>query len=75
MTRLGATVGSLVFAVGQPGVMGGLVPYWITGGWEGAGAPLALQVAAWARRSPPRPPSTSWSVACTATCATRCTSR
>ena len=45
MTRRGAAVGSFVFAVGQPGVMGGLVPYWITGGWEGSGAPLALQVA------------------------------
>ena len=45
MTRSGAAVGSFVFAVGQPGVMGGLVPYWITGGWEGSGAPLALQVA------------------------------
>src|SRR3954470_15175121 len=45
MTRRGAAIGSLVFAVAQPGVMGGLVPYWITGGWDGAGAPLALQVA------------------------------
>jgi protein-S-isoprenylcysteine O-methyltransferase Ste14 len=34
-----------VFAVGQPGVMAGLVPYWITGGSNGSGAPLALQVA------------------------------
>jgi protein-S-isoprenylcysteine O-methyltransferase Ste14 len=45
MTRRGAAVGSFVFAVGQPGVMGGLLPYWITGGWDGFGAPLALQVA------------------------------
>ena len=45
MTRSGAAVGSFVFAVGQPGVMGFLIPYWITGGWDGAGAPLALQVA------------------------------
>ena len=45
MTRRGAAVGSFVFAVGQPGVMGFLVPYWITGGWVGSGAPLALQVA------------------------------
>jgi protein-S-isoprenylcysteine O-methyltransferase Ste14 len=45
MTRSAAAVGSLVFAVGQPGVMGGLVPYWISGGWDGSGAPLALQVA------------------------------
>jgi protein-S-isoprenylcysteine O-methyltransferase Ste14 len=45
MTRRGAAVGSFVFAVGQPGVMAGLVPYWITGGWDGSGAPLGLQVA------------------------------
>jgi protein-S-isoprenylcysteine O-methyltransferase Ste14 len=45
MTRRGAAVGSFVFAVGQPGVIGGLVPYWITGGWEGSGTPLALQLA------------------------------
>jgi protein-S-isoprenylcysteine O-methyltransferase Ste14 len=44
MTRGGAAVGSFVFAVGQPGVIGGLVPYWITGGWDGSSAPLALQV-------------------------------
>jgi protein-S-isoprenylcysteine O-methyltransferase Ste14 len=34
-----------VFAVGQPGVMAGLVPYWLTGGWQGSGAPVPLQVA------------------------------
>jgi protein-S-isoprenylcysteine O-methyltransferase Ste14 len=45
MTRRGAAVGSFAFAVGQPGVVAGLVPYWITGGWDGSGAPLALQVA------------------------------
>jgi protein-S-isoprenylcysteine O-methyltransferase Ste14 len=44
MTRSGAAVGSFLFAVGMPGVMAGLVPYWITGGWQGSGAPLALQV-------------------------------
>src|SRR4051794_31734162 len=43
MTRGGAAVGTLVFLVGQPGVMGGLVPYWLTGG-GGLGAPLALRV-------------------------------
>jgi hypothetical protein len=37
--------GSLVFAVGQPGVMAGLLPYWLTGGWQGSGAPLVLQIA------------------------------
>ena len=45
MTRRGAAVGSLVFTVGMPGVVAGLVPYLITGGWVGSGAPLALQVA------------------------------
>jgi protein-S-isoprenylcysteine O-methyltransferase Ste14 len=43
MTRGGAAVGSFLFAVGMPGVMAGLVPYSITGGWKGSGAPLVLQ--------------------------------
>jgi protein-S-isoprenylcysteine O-methyltransferase Ste14 len=34
-----------MFAVGQPGVMAGLVPYWITGGWVSSDVPLVLQVA------------------------------
>jgi protein-S-isoprenylcysteine O-methyltransferase Ste14 len=34
-----------VFAVGQPGVMAGLVPYWLTGGWHRSGDSLAVQVA------------------------------
>jgi protein-S-isoprenylcysteine O-methyltransferase Ste14 len=33
-----------VFAVAQPGIIAGLVPFWITGGWDGPRAPLALQV-------------------------------
>jgi protein-S-isoprenylcysteine O-methyltransferase Ste14 len=45
MTPGRAAIGSLLFAVGQPGVIAGLVPYWITGGWQGSGAPLALQIA------------------------------
>jgi protein-S-isoprenylcysteine O-methyltransferase Ste14 len=45
MTRRGAAVGSLVFAVGMPGVMAGLIPYWITGGWMSSGATLALPMA------------------------------
>jgi protein-S-isoprenylcysteine O-methyltransferase Ste14 len=44
MTRRGAAVGSFLFAVGQPGLVAGLVPYWITGGWNGSGAPVPLQV-------------------------------
>ena len=43
MTRRRAVLGSLLFAVGQPGVVAGLVPYWITGGWVSAGPPIALQ--------------------------------
>ena len=39
-----AAVGSLLFAVGMPGVMAGLVPYWLTDGWRGSGPPIALQV-------------------------------
>ena len=44
MTRRVAAVGSLVFVVGMPGVVAALVPYLITGGWVGSGAPLALQL-------------------------------
>ena len=43
MTRGGAAVGSLLFTVGEPGLMGVLVPYWLTG-WDGSDPPLALQV-------------------------------
>src|SRR3954453_16875731 len=45
MSRSGAALGSFVFAVGQPGVVAVLIPYWITGGGDGSGVPLALQVA------------------------------
>jgi len=44
VTRRGAAVGSLLFTVGAPGVMGVLVPYLLTG-WDGSDPPLALQVA------------------------------
>ena len=44
MTRRGAAAGSLIFVVVQPGLMGGLVPYWLTGGWESAGSPLVLKL-------------------------------
>src|SRR3954468_19630086 len=46
MTPRGAAVGSLVFAVGQPGVMAGLIPYWITG-WDASDPPPALEMAGW----------------------------
>src|SRR3954453_17526821 len=42
VTRRGAAVGSLIFVVAQPGLMGGLVPYWLTGGWESAGSTLVV---------------------------------
>jgi protein-S-isoprenylcysteine O-methyltransferase Ste14 len=45
MSRTRAAIGSLVFAVAQPGVVAGLVPWWITGGWAGADPPVAVQVA------------------------------
>jgi len=45
MTPRRAAVASFLFAVAEPGVMAGLVPYVITGGWRESGAPVALQVA------------------------------
>src|SRR3954471_22105424 len=44
MTRRGAAGGSFLFLVGEPGGMGGLIPYWLTGG-DPSDAPLALRVA------------------------------
>ena len=44
MTRRTAALGSFLFALGEPGVMGGLIPYWITAGWHGPGSPLAVQI-------------------------------
>src|SRR3954451_21821714 len=44
MTRRAAGVGRFVFAVRRPGVMGFLIPYWLSDGWDGTGAPLAQQV-------------------------------
>jgi protein-S-isoprenylcysteine O-methyltransferase Ste14 len=44
VTTRGAAAGSLIFVVAQPGLMGGLVPYWLTGGWESADPPLALKL-------------------------------
>ena len=46
MSRRGAAVvGSVIFAVGQPGVMGFLIPYWLTDGWDSTSPPPVLQVA------------------------------
>ena len=43
MTKRGAAVGSLIFLVTAPGLMGGLVPYWLTG-WDSEDPPGALTV-------------------------------
>ena len=37
-----------MFAVTEPGLMAGAVPWWLTGGWHGAGVPFALGVAGFA---------------------------
>jgi protein-S-isoprenylcysteine O-methyltransferase Ste14 len=44
MTRRGAAVGSVIFLVTEPGLMGGLVPYWLTG-WDSKEPPRALTIA------------------------------
>ncbi len=43
--RLKATIGSIVFLVVAPGVMAGLIPYWLTG-WEPSGSVPSWQVIA-----------------------------
>jgi protein-S-isoprenylcysteine O-methyltransferase Ste14 len=45
VTKRAAAVGSLIFFVLQPGVMGGLVPYWLTSGWESAKPALIFVLA------------------------------
>jgi protein-S-isoprenylcysteine O-methyltransferase Ste14 len=44
VTRRWAAAGSLIFVPAQPGLMGGLVPYWLTGGWESADPPLVVKL-------------------------------
>lgn len=44
MTRLWAALGSILFLVVAPGLVAGLIPYWLTG-WESSDPPLALVVA------------------------------
>jgi protein-S-isoprenylcysteine O-methyltransferase Ste14 len=44
VSRSGAAIGSIAFAIGQPGVVAGIVPYLLTPGWTSDGAPFALQV-------------------------------
>jgi protein-S-isoprenylcysteine O-methyltransferase Ste14 len=43
VSKRGAAVGSLIFLVTEPGLMGGLVPYWLTG-WESKDPPEVLTV-------------------------------
>jgi protein-S-isoprenylcysteine O-methyltransferase Ste14 len=43
VTRRGAAIGSLIFLVAEPGLMGVLVPYWLTG-WDSADPPAGLTV-------------------------------
>jgi protein-S-isoprenylcysteine O-methyltransferase Ste14 len=45
MTRRGAAIGSFLFTIGMPGVVAGLIPYLVTGGWMASGAPFAVQLA------------------------------
>lgn len=44
MSRVGAVLGSLLFLVVAPGVMGGLVPWWLTGWERGATTPVLVAV-------------------------------
>jgi protein-S-isoprenylcysteine O-methyltransferase Ste14 len=44
MSRASAALGSLVFLVVAPGLVAGLIPWWITG-WDARDAPAALRVA------------------------------
>jgi protein-S-isoprenylcysteine O-methyltransferase Ste14 len=42
VTKRGAAFGSLIFFVLQPGVMGGLIPLGLTGGWQSHHPPLVV---------------------------------
>ena len=44
MTRARATAGSLLFLLIAPGVAAGVVPWWLTDGWESTDPPLPLAV-------------------------------
>src|SRR3954447_15269752 len=44
MTRLRAAIGSIVFLVVAPGVVAGLIPYWLTR-WQSSDPPLVLVIA------------------------------
>jgi protein-S-isoprenylcysteine O-methyltransferase Ste14 len=47
MRRLGAAAGTLLFLAMAPGVVGGLVP-WLLTGWRSAGPPMWLRILGWA---------------------------
>lgn len=47
MSRLRAAAGTLVFLVVAPGIVGGLVP-WLLTGWRSAGSPPWLRIIGWA---------------------------
>jgi protein-S-isoprenylcysteine O-methyltransferase Ste14 len=47
MARLRATAGTLVFLAVAPGIVGGLVP-WLLTGWRSAGSPTWLRIIGWA---------------------------
>src|SRR4051812_1228920 len=44
MTRVRAAIGSIVFLVVAPGVVAGLIPYWLTR-WQSSDPPLVLVIA------------------------------
>jgi protein-S-isoprenylcysteine O-methyltransferase Ste14 len=44
MTRLRAAVGSIVFLAVAPGVVAGLIPYWLTG-WDSSDPPTVFVIA------------------------------
>jgi protein-S-isoprenylcysteine O-methyltransferase Ste14 len=44
VTKRRAAIGSFIFTIGMPGVVAGLIPYLLTGGWHSNSPPLALQV-------------------------------
>lgn len=47
MGRLRAAAGTLVILAATPGVVGGLVP-WVLTGWRSAGPPMWLGILGWA---------------------------
>src|SRR5205809_6256037 len=46
MSRTGAALGTAAFLLAAPGVMAGLIPYWLTG-WEAGDPSAVLQWVGW----------------------------